>query len=214
MVRGAPTRRRRPQRRAGFVDGHGSRSPLDKVGIGWERVALSDACRFVGGYVWDSDGFGVWLCCVWLWNGNFLLVDGLRSRIAPQARRLVGHQPVKQRLLEQSGSYSGDHCICEIAVISPEARLDPHLEEALGGGLAPDLGEDCRIACNASVEMVRGDSELLNRRLSPRHEILTVDGRDQTKLITGVEKQVQYVESTLRGGGPRRRPGAWSSLHD
>jgi hypothetical protein len=33
---------------------------------------------------------------------------------------------------------------------------------------------------------------------SPRREILTVNGRDQTKLITGVEKQVGYVESTLR----------------
>ena len=36
---------------------------------------------------------------------------------------------------------------------------------------------------------------------SARHEILTVNGRDQTKLITGVEKQVQYVQSTLRTVG-------------
>ncbi len=33
---------------------------------------------------------------------------------------------------------------------------------------------------------------------SPRHEILTINGRDQTKLITGVEKQIHYVESALR----------------
>lgn len=36
---------------------------------------------------------------------------------------------------------------------------------------------------------------------SPRREILTVNGRDQTKLITGVEKQVQYVQSTLHAVG-------------
>ena len=36
---------------------------------------------------------------------------------------------------------------------------------------------------------------------SPRHEILTINGRDQTKLITGVEKQINYVESTLRAAG-------------
>jgi hypothetical protein len=36
---------------------------------------------------------------------------------------------------------------------------------------------------------------------SPRREILTVNGTDQTKLITGVEKQVKYVQTTLRAVG-------------
>lgn len=36
---------------------------------------------------------------------------------------------------------------------------------------------------------------------SPRREILKIDGRDQTKLIAGAEKQVQYVDSALRAAG-------------
>jgi len=36
---------------------------------------------------------------------------------------------------------------------------------------------------------------------SPRREILKINGRDQTKLITGVEKQILYVESALRAAG-------------
>ena len=34
---------------------------------------------------------------------------------------------------------------------------------------------------------------------SARHDVLTINGRDQTKLVTGVEKQIEYVQSSLRG---------------
>jgi hypothetical protein len=36
---------------------------------------------------------------------------------------------------------------------------------------------------------------------SPRREILKIDGRDQTKLIAGAEKQIQYVQAALRAAG-------------
>ena len=36
---------------------------------------------------------------------------------------------------------------------------------------------------------------------SARHDVLTINGRDQTKLVTGVEKQIGYVQSSLRGSG-------------
>jgi Nuclease-related domain len=36
---------------------------------------------------------------------------------------------------------------------------------------------------------------------SARREILKINGRDQTKLITGAEQQVQYVESALHAAG-------------
>ena len=49
---------------------------------------------------------------------------------------------------------------------------------------------------------------------SPRHEILTINGRDQTKLITGVEKQIALRRVRPSRGRPRRRRRAWSSLHD
>jgi hypothetical protein len=39
---------------------------------------------------------------------------------------------------------------------------------------------------------------------SPRREILKINGRDQTKLIDGAEKQIQYVESALRAAGHER----------
>jgi hypothetical protein len=35
----------------------------------------------------------------------------------------------------------------------------------------------------------------------PRRDILKINGRDQTKLVSGVEKQLQYVQSVLRAAG-------------
>jgi hypothetical protein len=40
--------------------------------------------------------------------------------------------------------------------------------------------------------------ERIGGLFSPRREILKINGRDQTKLIAGAEKQIQYVESALR----------------
>lgn len=39
---------------------------------------------------------------------------------------------------------------------------------------------------------------------SPRREILKINGRDQTRLIVGAEKQINYVESALRAAGHER----------
>lgn len=36
---------------------------------------------------------------------------------------------------------------------------------------------------------------------SPRREILKINGRDQTKLIDGIEKQLRYVEGVLHTAG-------------
>lgn len=40
--------------------------------------------------------------------------------------------------------------------------------------------------------------ERVGRLFSPRRDVLKINGRDQTKLVAGVEKQLQYILSSLR----------------
>jgi hypothetical protein len=49
---------------------------------------------------------------------------------------------------------------------------------------------------------------------SPRREILKINGRDQTKLIVGAEKQIQYVESAPRATGHQGVDLRGDSLYD
>lgn len=70
------------------------------------------------------------------------------------------------------------------------ANID-HIAVGPGGVTVIDTK---RYKGKVSVERVGG-------LFSPRREILKINGRDQTKLIDGIEKQLEYVDAALRKAG-------------
>lgn len=70
------------------------------------------------------------------------------------------------------------------------ANID-HIAVGSGGVTVIDTK---RYKGNVRVERVGG-------LFSPRREILRINGRDQTKLIDGIEQQMSYVDTVLRAAG-------------